>query len=159
MAVVRHVVSYASRVEDVNIAGHLDNLAILRAVDEARNEFLGMPRLPGLPGIFDGFGAGVAPFVVAHRAEYRQELHHVPGAPLEVSLWVCRLGSTSLDVAAQVCQAPGAPVALVSTTTVVLMTFAAVSADQPPTAPRPWPVDEPARSALAAYLHEPPIFR
>ncbi len=143
---------YASRVEDVNVAGHLDNLAILRAVDEGRNEFLGMPRLPGLPGVFDGFGAGVAPFVVAHRAEYRRELHHAPAVPLEVTLWICRLGSSSLDVAAEVRQSSGAPVALVATTTVVLMTFTDEGI-------RRWQVDEPARAALAAYLHEAPAFR
>ena len=59
---MRFIVRYATRLEDLNVGGHLDNLRILRAVDEARNIFLGMPRA-GLPGLFDGFGAHVAPFV------------------------------------------------------------------------------------------------
>lgn len=151
---MRFVVRYATRIEDLNVAAHLDNLRILRAVDEARNTFLGMPGA-GIPGVFDGFGARVAPFVAAHRVEYRAELGYHAAEPLEVSLWVCRLGRTSLDVAAEVRQAPGEPVAVVAVTTVVLLTHGA----DPHEPPSPWAVTDAARAALAAYQGDPPAFR
>jgi acyl-CoA thioester hydrolase len=150
---MRFIVRYATRIEDLNVAGHLDNLRILRAVDEARNTFLGMPGA-GLPGAFDGFGAQVAPFVAAHRVEYRAELGYA-AEPLEVTLWVCRVGRTSLEVAAEVRQAPGEPVAVVASTSVVLLTFGAGPHDRP----CPWVVTDAAREALAAYQHDPLVFR
>ncbi len=157
---MRFTMSYATRVEDLNVGGHLDNLRILRAVDEARNAFLGMPRRgrdPVLPGIFGGFGAGVAPFVVSHRVAYLTELFHDEQQPLDVSLWVCRVGNSSLDIAAEVRARPaatGCPPAAVAVTGVVLMAF-----ETPESTPAPWPISDEARVALTAYQHEPPEFR
>lgn len=150
---MRFIVRYATRLEDLNVGGHVDNLRILRAVDEARNVFLGVPRA-GLAGVFDGFGAHVTPFVVAHRVEYRAEVGYA-AEPLEVALWVCRVGRTSLDVAAEVRQAPGEPLAVLASTSVVLLTLGAGPHDRP----SPWVVTDAAREALAAYQHEPPVFR
>lgn len=145
---------YPTRVEDVNLAAHLDNLRILRAVDEVRNGFLGMPTRFGtalLPGRFGGFAPGVAPLVAGYRVEFLRELQHDPDQPLEVTMWVCRLGRTSLDVAAQVRQRPGAPVAAQVITAVVLLDHRADST--------PWPLSASARTALAAYQHPAPGMR
>lgn len=62
---------------DLNASGHLDNLQILRAVDEARHRLLGVGE-PGGPQILAGLlqpaPPEVAMLVAAHRVEYRREL-------------------------------------------------------------------------------------
>ncbi len=140
------------RFMDLNASGHLDNLQILRAVDEARHRLLGV-REPGGPQVIDGILAFAPPAVTmllaAHRVEYRRELWYA-AEPLALTLWVCRLGSSSFDVATEVRQRPDGPVAAVAVTTVVL-----VDAD----VGRPWPMSELVGAALAAYLDAPPGLR
>ena len=144
--------SFQVRFMDLNPSGHLDNLQILRAVDEARHRLLGV-REPGGPpvlsGLIDGAPIQVTMLVAAHRVEYRRELW-LSSDPLELTLWVCRVGGSSFDVATEVRQSTGAPVAALAVTTVVLMD---------PSVGAAWALSDPIRAALAAYSGPAPAFR
>ena len=148
-----HERSYQLRVEDLNPSGHMDNLCILRAVDEARHVLLGM-RGPGgvvvAPGMLDAAGPGVTQLVARHHVEYVRELHYDPDQPLDVRIWVCRVGGSSFDLAAEVRQRPEGPVAAVVESTTVLIDVAAG---------RPWAMSEEGRGAVTAYLGPAPTFR
>ncbi len=87
--------------------------------------------------------------VAAHRVEYRRELWYA-AAPLSLSLWVCRVGTSSLDVATEVRQTPADPVGALALTTVVLIDTAAQA---------PWPISDQVRARLAAYSGPAPAFR
>ena len=137
---------------DLNASGHLDNLQILRAVDEARHRLLGVGE-PGGPQILAGLlqpaPPEVAMLVAAHRVEYRRELWYA-AAPLSLTLWVCRIGTSSLDVATEVRQTLADPVGALAITTVVLVDTARGG---------PWPLTGEVRAALAAYEGPAPAFR
>jgi acyl-CoA thioester hydrolase len=140
------------RFMDLNASGHLDNLQILRAVDEARHRLLGVGE-PGGPqvlvGLLEPAPPEVAMLVAAHRVEYRRELWYA-AAPLSLSLWVCRVGTSSLDVATEVRQTPADPVGALALTTVVLIDTAAQA---------PWPLSDQVRATLAAHSGPAPAFR
>ncbi len=137
---------------DLNASGHLDNLQILRAVDEARHRLLGVGE-PGaaqlLVGLLEHTPSSVTTLVAAHRVDYRRELWFAAD-PLAITLWVCRLGGSSFDVATEVRQSRDEPIAAVAVTTVVLVDTASGS---------PWPMSAPVRAALAAYLAPAPALR
>lgn len=148
-----HVRSYQLRVEDLNPSGHMDNLCIMRAFDEARHVMLGM-RGPGgvvvAPGMLDAAGPGVTQLVARHQVDYVRELHYDPDHPLEVRIWVCRVGGSSFDLAAEVRQRAGDEVAAVIASTTVLLDVATA---------RPWPMSEEVRIAISSYLGPAPAFR
>ncbi len=136
----------------LNASGHLDNLQILRAVDEARHRLLGVGEpgaAPLLVGLLADAPAHVATLVAAHRVEYRRELWFA-AAPLDITLWVCRVGGSSFDVATEVRQSPAEPIAAVAVTPVVLVDTTTRS---------PWPLSAPVRAALTAYLGPAPTLR
>lgn len=137
---------------DLNASGHLDNLQILRAVDEARHRLLGVGE-PGaaqlLVGLLEAKPTSVTILVAAHRVDYRRELWFAAD-PLAIRVWICRLGASSFDVATEVRQTRDDPLAAVVVTTVVLLDTAHGS---------PWPMSAPVRAALAAYLGPAPTLR
>ena len=144
---------YQLRVEDLNPSGHMDNLCILRAVDEVRHVLLGM-RGPGgvvvVPGMLDAAGPGVTQLVASHQVDYLRELHYHPSEQLAVEMWVCRVGSSSFDLAAEVRQDLEAPVAARVRSTTVLIDVAAGA---------PWRMSDRVRADITAYLGPELTFR
>ncbi|MBP8880046.1 MAG: acyl-CoA thioesterase [Dermatophilaceae bacterium] len=144
---------YQLRVEDLNPSGHMDNLCILRAVDEVRHVLLGM-RGPGgvvvVPGMLDAAGPGVTQLVASHQVDYLRELHYHPSEQLAVEMWVCRVGSSSFDLAAEVRQDLQAPVAARVRSTTVLIDVAAGA---------PWRMSDRVRADITAYLGPELTFR
>lgn len=144
---------YQLRVEDLNPSGHMDNLCILRAVDEVRYVLLGM-RGPGgvvvVPGMLDAAGPGVTQLVASHQVDYLRELHYHPSEQLAVEMWVCRVGSSSFDLAAEVRQDLEAPVAARVRSTTVLIDVAAGA---------PWRMSDRVRADITAYLGPELTFR
>ena len=144
---------YQLRVEDLNPSGHMDNLCILRAVDEVRHVLLGM-RGPGgvvvVPGMLDAAGPGVTQLVASHQVDYLRELHYHPSEQLAVEMWVCRVGSSSFDLAAEVRQDLEAPVAARVRSTTVLIDVAAGA---------PWRMSDVVRADITAYLGPQLTFR
>ena len=144
---------YQVRVSDLNPGGHVDNLHILRVADEARFHLLGR-REPGgsrlvLSGCLDALPDGKDELVAANRVDYLRELWFAD-VPLHVAVWVCRLGRSSFDLAAEIRQTPEEPPATRLVTTFVLY-------DR--TTGAPWELDAAVRGALAAYLGDPPKLR
>ena len=144
---------YQLRVEDLNPSGHMANLCILRAVDEVRHVLLGM-RGPGgvvvVPGMLDAAGPGVTQLVASHQVDYLRELHYHPSEQLAVEMWVCRVGSSSFDLAAEVRQDLEAPVAARVRSTTVLIDVAAGA---------PWRMSDRVRADITAYLGPELTFR
>ena len=144
---------YQLRVEDLNPSGHMDNLCILRAVDEVRHVLLGM-RGPGgvvvVPRMLDAAGPGVTQLVASHQVDYLRELHYHPSEQLAVEMWVCRVGSSSFDLAAEVRQDLQAPVAARVRSTTVLIDVAAGA---------PWRMSDRVRADITAYLGPELTFR
>ena len=144
---------YQLRVEDLNPSGHMDNLCILRAVDEVRHVLLGM-RGPGgvsvVAGMLDAAGPEVTQLVARHQVDYLRELHYHPSEPLEVTMWVCRVGTSSFDLAAEVRQGVDTPVAARVKSTTVLIDIAAGA---------PWAMSEAVRADITAYLGPEPTLR
>lgn len=144
---------YQLRVEEMNPSGHMDNLCILRAVDEVRHVLLGM-RGPGgvvvVPGMLEAAGPGVTQLVASHQVDYLRELHYHPSEQLAVEMWVCRVGSSSFDLAAEVRQDLEAPVAARVRSTTVLIDVAAGA---------PWRMSDRVRADITAYLGPELTFR
>lgn len=83
------------RWSDVDLFGHVNNAAYLRYLDDARFALLDM-------GV-DATGAPTASWlaVVKHEIDYLGQLTYRP-APIDVELWVPRVGRTSVDIAYEV---------------------------------------------------------
>ncbi|MEI2826912.1 MAG: acyl-CoA thioesterase [Dermatophilaceae bacterium] len=144
---------YQLRVEDLNPSGHMDNLCILRAVDEVRHVLLGMRGPSGVSvvaGMLDAAGPEITQLVARHQVDYLRELHYHPSEPLDVTMWVCRVGTSSFDLAAEVRQDTDSPVAARVMSTTVLIDVVAGA---------PWPMSEAVRADVTAYLGQEPAFR
>lgn len=143
-------VEIQGRYRDVNTALHVDNVEVLRVVDEARYHFLGVERgdsdLAGI--LFPAAPAGIVTLVAGHRIEYRTEF--TPGrAPYRLRMWVGHIGTTSFTVEAELrgpVTSDDAPPDAIAESTVVMWEPAANAA---------WTINDEIRAALAEHLDEP----
>ena len=140
------------RFVDLNAGGHLDNVAVLRAIDEGRHRLLGVgeaggPRL--VSGLLDSTPQAVMPMVVGHHINYVRELQYAAD-PLEITAWVRRLGRTPFEVATEVRQGPRQEVAAIAVTAVVTVDTSTHA---------PWVISEDLRETLAAYAGPSPPVR
>ena len=95
----RHRVPIPLRWADMDSYGHVNNVVFLQLMEEARVALLS----GGLPGE-DEFGLGMLQtgIVVAHaEIEYLTPLNHRI-APIDVELWVTRIGSADFDLGYQI---------------------------------------------------------
>jgi acyl-CoA thioester hydrolase len=87
------------RWSDLDAYGHVNNAALLTLLEEARiSAFwarLGAEHPTAV--LQSGPGAPQHTIIAAQRVEYRREIPHLRD-PLEVSLWIGRMGGASLDV-------------------------------------------------------------
>ncbi|GAB2968558.1 acyl-CoA thioesterase [Frigoribacterium salinisoli] len=145
------------RWSDLDAYGHVNNAAMLRLLEEARIDAFWAPG--------DGSSEGLATAVLDGRTDSgtmtliaRQELEYlVPipylRAPLDVQLWLGRLGGASLEVCYEVRSPVGADVAQLFTrasTTIVLVDTASG---------RPRRISEAERAAWSPYVEDPLTFR
>lgn len=148
------VVPVTVRWSDLDAYGHVNNVAVLTLLEEARVAALWRLGRPGegptnaLPG---GPDAPVRTFVVHQEIEHRAPLHY-PAAPLPVRLWFARLGAADLTVAYEIPAGTtaGAPVAVVATTALAVVD--AVTS-------RPTRLGADLRAAWEPLLGPPPRFR
>lgn len=89
--VTRHHYACPLRWGDLDAQGHLNNVAYLDYLQEARVDFL----LSGPPVLHDLLATGV--LVVSHQVEYLQPAFFRP-EPLQVTLWVDALGGSRFVV-------------------------------------------------------------
>lgn len=141
-----HVSHVQLRVADLNWSGHMDNISILRLVDEVRTHFLGH-----VHDIEDGYtggliqvcGPGVGIMVGQQIVEYQRELWYDAGSPAHVEMWLSHIGTASFVAACQIRQDAAAPVAVISEASIVMLDWQARL---------PWRITEPVREAFAEFL-------
>ncbi|WP_285726925.1 acyl-CoA thioesterase [Psychromicrobium xiongbiense] len=89
---------------DMDAYGHINNVEIVRILEEARVHAFGPPAGTGRPGVpvdlpvFNDLPDGVQTLVVEHRIKYLQPLNY-RNVPVEVQLWVSGLKGASLTLA------------------------------------------------------------
>ena len=159
----RIVVPVQLRWSDMDAYAHVNNVEMLRLLEEARIEvFWRHPEGPdgtvpdgGRPtAVLDaGPGALTSTLVARQEIQYVRPLPY-RRAPVVIELWLGHLGGASLDVCYEVRDAPsdveGSVVFAVATTTIVLVDAATGS-------PRRLTPDE--RAAWAPYLEDPVVIR
>lgn len=89
---------------DMDAYGHINNVEIVRILEEARVHALGQPTGTGLPGdevpipVFNDLPVGVQILAVEHRIRYLAPLSY-RNIPARVELWVSSLKGASLTLA------------------------------------------------------------
>ncbi|MGW6460166.1 acyl-CoA thioesterase [Streptomyces sp. NPDC055078] len=146
------VVDLDVRVSDLGPSGHVNNVAYLRLLDEARSLLFGAD-LPGEKrhqgGILEVLGGRARMVIGQHLVEYRREVWH-PVRSLQVRMWIPELGRSSLALAAAIHEDGHDAPAVVAESSAVL-----VACDTG----RPWPMDEASREVFTRYPGPRPAFR
>ncbi|UWD80197.1 acyl-CoA thioesterase [Curtobacterium flaccumfaciens] len=146
------------RWSDIDAYGHVNNSAMLRLLEEARIVgFWGAD--PGedpdgdLPEpIVDGRpGSGTMTVIAGQRLEYLESIPYLR-QPLDIQMWIGRLGGASIDVSYEVWSPAGqhAGVLYTRATTALVMVDAATN--------RPRRLTDTERAACEHYLEEPVQF-
>lgn len=88
---------------DMDAYGHVNNVNLIRLMEEARIAGFGVPGGTGAPGlspkadIFSAVPAGVQILVVEHRVRYSRPLEY-RNVPVNVDLWVANIKPASFDI-------------------------------------------------------------
>lgn len=88
---------------DMDAYGHINNVEIVRILEEARVHAFGQPAGTGLPGedvaipVFADLAEGVQVLVVEHRIKYLAALNY-RNVPARVELWVSSLKGASITL-------------------------------------------------------------
>ncbi len=140
-----------ARYRDLNYGAHVDNGEVVRVVDEARIQFLGVYPIEGIGQGWRGqVPQGVADLLGALRIEYRSVLPAIGHRPYLVRAWVGHIGRTSFTISYEIRIDPdGEPAAVAET--VVAIRDASTGA--------PAALDDAARAVLESYLAEPVALR
>lgn len=140
-----HVSRVPLRVADLNWSGHMDNVSILRLVDEVRTHFLGHvhDERGYTGGLVEVCGPGVGFMVGQQVIEYARELWYHASEPAHIEMWISHIGTASFVLACEIRQNADAPVAVRSEAGMVLLDWESR---------RPWRVTEPVREAFSEYL-------
>ncbi|ALE07392.1 4-hydroxybenzoyl-CoA thioesterase [Arthrobacter sp. ERGS1:01] len=89
---------------DMDAYGHINNVEVLRILEEARVHAFGPPAGTGLPGvdverpIFTDLPAGTQSLVVEHRVKYLSPLNY-RNIPARIEVWVSAVKGASFTVA------------------------------------------------------------
>jgi len=140
------------RWSDIDGYGHVNNAAVLTLLEEARIAvfWTGTDDADAGTGgkvLASGPGADTATYIAHQEIEYAAPLEYST-APLQVELWLARMGGASIDVCYEVPGADG--VAVRAMTTLVLVD---------PATGRPRRITEAERAAWADLIEEPVRFR
>ncbi|WP_348787561.1 thioesterase family protein [Leifsonia sp. NPDC080035] len=148
------------RWSDLDAYGHVNNAAMLRLLEEARIEAFWAPddavgtgeAVGGTTAVLDGRpGADTLTLIARQEIEYLAPIPYLR-QPLDVQLWLGRLGGASLEVCYEVWSPEGAePETMFSraATTIVLVDAASQ---------RPRRINERERAAWTPYLDDPVQF-
>lgn len=88
---------------DMDAYGHVNNVNLIRLMEEARIAGFGVPGGTGAPGmepladIFSAVPAGTQILVVEHRVRYSRPLEY-RNVPVNVDLWVANIKPASFDI-------------------------------------------------------------
>ncbi|MFC4784015.1 acyl-CoA thioesterase [Nocardioides sp. MAHUQ-72] len=113
-------VAVAVRYDDLGASGHVNNVAAVRIIEEARRTFLGRPATPGAAGgVLDLVPEHVRHFVRRQDVEYRAELWY-QAAPFLVAMEVIAVGRTSVRMRSEIRTSATTRPAVVAETVLVL---------------------------------------
>ncbi len=88
---------------DMDAYGHINNVQVVRILEEARIAAFGPPRGTGLPGteppvaLFNAIPEGTLALVVEHKVRYVRTLEY-RNIPLLVQLWIGAVKGASFDI-------------------------------------------------------------
>lgn len=88
---------------DMDAYGHVNNVNLIRLMEEARIAGFGVPGGTGAPGaqprvdIFSAVPEGVQILVVEHRVRYSRPLEY-RNVPVNVDLWIANIKPASFDI-------------------------------------------------------------
>ncbi|BDH57633.1 hypothetical protein MTP03_25720 [Tsukamurella sp. PLM1] len=137
-----HEVKVPMRWSDMDALQHINNVSMLRLLEEARIRFM--------TEFATGPGSGRITMFVAHQEiDYVSPLLYSP-EPARVVMRVTRIGGSGFDIGYEVIGADGA-VAAISETSMVVVDGAASG--------RPVPIPDDLRAQLEALVGEPVPFR
>ena len=147
------------RWSDLDAYGHVNNAEMLRLLEEARiqafwiaDDVAGDAIAGGAAAVLDGRpGAATLTLIARQEIEYLAPVPYLR-QPLDVNLWIGRLGGASLEICYEVWSPVGAdPVVLYAraATTLVLVDAATE---------RPRRINDTERAAWSPYLEEPVSF-
>ena len=147
------------RWSDIDAYGHVNNSAMLRLLEEARIIAFWAPDPEELEAssetpapIIDGRpGSGTLTVIAGQRLEYLQSIPYLR-RPLDIQLWIGRIGGASVDVSYEVCSPVGTDPFVVYTraTTSLVLVDAETN--------RPRRLRDVERAACEAYREEPVRF-
>ncbi|WP_323960386.1 acyl-CoA thioesterase [Arthrobacter sp. JZ12] len=89
---------------DMDAYGHINNVQVVRILEEARIFAFGPPGGTGAPGqdppvaLFSSVPSGVQALVVEHRVKYTATLDY-RNVPLKVEVWIAAVSAASLTIA------------------------------------------------------------
>ncbi|MET0725967.1 MAG: thioesterase family protein [Leifsonia sp.] len=148
------------RWSDLDAYAHVNNAAMLRLLEEARIQAFwetdeavdGEVAVGASTAVLDGRpGAATLTIIARQEIEYVAQVPY-QRLPLDIELWIGRMGGASLDVCYEVCSPVGVDPRVVyarASTTIVLVDAATQ---------RPRRISDHERSAWAPYLDEPVQF-
>lgn len=88
---------------DMDAYGHINNVQLVRILEEARIAAFGPPRGPGLPGVeppvplFNTVPEGTLALIVEHKIRYVRTLEY-RNVPALVQLWIGAVKGASFDI-------------------------------------------------------------
>jgi len=113
---------------DTDQYGHVNNVSLVRLVEEARIRAIGLPDQPSgfgnPPPVLAALEPGTFTIVAGQRFEYRQELGY-HGQRVLAELWFSQIGSRSVTLACRLLDLSRTVEFLVATVTIVIMDAAA----------------------------------
>lgn len=135
------------RFDDLGPAGHVNNVASVRIIEEGRRTFLGRPATHGAAGgLLDYVPADVRHFVRRQDVEYLGELWY-QADPFVVTMQVTAVGTTSFRLRSEIRSSAAADPAVTAETVLVL-------ADQATSTP--WPIPSEIADLLLAGVPPQP---
>jgi acyl-CoA thioester hydrolase len=144
------------RWSDLDAYGHVNNAEMLRLLEEARIQAFWVTdessQIKGSTAVLEGLpGSATITLIARQEIEYLSPIPYLR-APLDVQLWLGRLGGASLEVCYEVCSPIGAEPFVVfakATSTIVLVDS---------TTGRPRRISDDERAAWTPFLEDPIVY-
>jgi len=133
---------------------HMNNVALLALVEEARVRALGFPEKPehfpsGVVPALAVLGADTFTMVVGQRVEYLAEMPYA-GQNVVAEVWLSRIGGRSITMECRIADESGATVYLIARVSIVIMDIATR---------RPRPLTQTETDHLNGFHADPLVFR
>jgi acyl-CoA thioester hydrolase len=144
------------RWSDLDAYGHVNNAEMLRLLEEARIQAFWVTdessQIQGSTAVLEGLpGAATLTLIARQEIEYLAPVPYLR-SPLDIQLWIGRLGGASLEVCYEVCSPIGADpfVQFAKATSTIVLVDSATG--------KPRRITEDERAAWTPFTEEPIVF-